>query len=42
MDSNELFSDLVSYAPDLAMVTNSDDSTTAQNKIRTSIICANT
>ena len=34
MSSNELFSDVVSYAPDLAMVTNDDDVSTAQSKIR--------
>lgn len=33
MNSNELFSDIVSYAPDLAMITNDDDTTMAQNKI---------
>ena len=33
MNSNELFSDIVSYAPDLAMITNDDDTTVSQNKI---------
>lgn len=33
MNSNELFSDIVSYAPDLAMVANEDDVSTAQSKI---------
>ena len=33
MNSNELFSDVVSYAPDLAMVVSDDDVATAQNKI---------
>ena len=33
MNSNELFSDVVSYAPDLAMVVSDDDVATAQSKI---------
>lgn len=39
MNSNELFSDIVSYAPDLAMVANDDDDVTAQNKISTCLLC---
>ena len=39
MNSNELFSDIVSYAPDLAMVTSKDDVTTAQNKISMFKLC---
>lgn len=33
MNSIELFSDIIGYAPDLATVTNDDDIVTAQAKI---------
>ena len=39
MNSTELFSDIVGYAPEVAMVTNDDDVATAQNKISMCLYC---
>jgi len=41
MNTNEVFSDVVSYAPDLAMVTDDDDCAAAQSKISMHLLCTN-